>query len=194
MGCDAVIDDSTNVAAALRHEALRRRNMIARCRISLVDDTTKRQSLQAETFKEWFRGKIERVQQYGFTSKPFIDAEGVVLFPSGDHSHGLCIAVDDRRYRLTGLADGEVAIFDDQNQSVHLRRDGIYISSALQVVIDTPQTLITGDVAVDGEVYVQGNISSDGDVNASGISLINHTHQYTSPAHAAGPANTSASQ
>ncbi|WP_431477838.1 phage baseplate assembly protein domain-containing protein [Massilia eburnea] len=58
----------------------------------------------------------------GFTSVPKPGAEGVVVFVGGNRDHGLVIAVEDRRFRLKGLASGEVAIYDDQGQKVHLTR------------------------------------------------------------------------
>jgi phage baseplate assembly protein V len=165
---------------ALEHFRNRLRNMICRGIVKLVDDGTTLQTLQLSLLAGELRDGIERFQDYGLTSHPFNDAEAVVLFPGGDRSHGLCIKVDDRRYRLTALAQGEVALYDDQGQTVHIRRDGIYVISAQQLVVDTPQALFTGDVGIDGQLYVAGDIDSDADVIASGISLINHTHPITS--------------
>lgn len=173
-----MIERDTNIPRALKYLASRQRNMILRGRVTLVDDTRQLQALQVSLLGDGddTPDDIERFQQYGVTSKPFTNSEAVVLFPGGDRSHGLCVAVGDRRYRLTGLADGEVALYDDQNQVVHIKRDGVYIVSAQQVVIDTPQAFFTGDVAVDGEMYVQGDITSDGDVVAGSISLQQHVH------------------
>lgn len=58
---------------------------------------------------------------------------------------------------------------------------------------------IKGSLTVDGDITATGNIeSTDGDVVASGISLKNHTHQYTKATAAQGlvsaPDNTGAAQ
>jgi hypothetical protein len=51
------------------------------------------------------RDKAERFQDYGFTSNPKRGAEAIVLFPGGQRAHAIIIAVDDRRYRKTGLEE-----------------------------------------------------------------------------------------
>jgi phage gp45-like len=44
-------------------------------------------------------------------------------------SHPIVLVVGDRRYRLKNLQDGEVAIYDDLGQKVHLTRDGIRVDA-----------------------------------------------------------------
>lgn len=180
-----MIETDTSVSRALKSLANRQRNMILRGSVALVDDSRKLQTLQVSLFGvgDDTPDDIERFQQYGFTSKPFTQSEAIVLFPGGDRSHGLCLAVGDRRYRLTGLADGEVALYDDQNQVVHIRRDGIYIISAEQVVIDSPQAVFTGDMAIDGELYVQGDISSDGNISDGSGSMQEMRDTYNAHIH-----------
>jgi phage gp45-like len=56
------------------------------------------------------------------------------------------ISIEDRRYRLTGLAEGEVALYDDLGQVVHLRRGGLFLESPLNVTVKAGQTLrLEGD-------------------------------------------------
>lgn len=66
---------------------------------------------------------VEHLEPYGFTSRANSGAEAVVLFPDGDRSHAVVVTVSDRRYRLKGLQTGEVAVYDDQGQSVTLTRE-----------------------------------------------------------------------
>jgi phage gp45-like len=54
----------------------------------------------------------------------------VALSVGGHRSNTLLINVDDRRYRLTGLEHGDVALYTDEDQSDHghrivLRRGGV---------------------------------------------------------------------
>lgn len=74
---------------------------------------------------------VDRVQPYGFSNMPFKDCQAYIVFPNGDRSHGLCLIQGDRRYTLN-LANGEVALHDDQGQKVHIMRD--------RVRIETPKT------------------------------------------------------
>lgn len=145
---------------------LRRRlqHLVLRCVVRLVDDSTTLQGLQITLLAGETADGIERFQQYGLSAHPHPGAEGVALAVGAKRTHTVVLAVDDRRYRLTGLAEGEVALYDDLGQQVHLTRTGIELVSTQQVTLTTPS------------VHCTGNVTVDGDVVASGISLVNHTH------------------
>ena len=82
------------------------------------------------------RDKVERLQDYGFTGyfrqgriqarpdrkkrRAFHAIHRRQSFISG------LATLDDRRYRLRNFQEGEVAIYDDQQQKVHLQRERIY--------------------------------------------------------------------
>jgi len=135
------------MSADLHHlakSALRRAMMaIGRGDISAVDDTKQAQELQLTLLDGETADQMERFQEYGFTSVPFPKAEAIMACVGGLRGHGVIIAVEDRRYRLTNLIAGEVALYDDQGQAVHLKRDGIYITTSGKVVVNA-----TGDVDV----------------------------------------------
>ncbi len=67
---------------------------------------------------------VEVFEPYGFTSAPVGGAEAVVVSVGGDPAHLIAVVVGDRRYRVKGLADGEVAIGTDSGAQVVLREDG----------------------------------------------------------------------
>lgn len=78
--------------------------------------------------------KVERVQQYGFTSYPLKEkdakdkhpADIVVGFMNGNRTHPIVIACDDRRHRLFNMKDeGGVAMYDYKNQRCYLHKDGM---------------------------------------------------------------------
>lgn len=98
--------------------------MIGRCVIQAVSDTTDNalQTSQVTILAGEVQDDVETVRQYGFTSNPLPGAEGVMVFPAGDRSHGLIIAIDDRRYRLKGLASGEVALYTDEGDYIWFKR------------------------------------------------------------------------
>lgn len=133
--------------ALLRSTANRVRRMLMRVVLKLVDDGPKMQSLQLEGYSGLTRDKVEHFQPYGFSSVPFAGAEGIGLSIGGSTDHIAVLVVDDRRYRFKGKKDGEVAIYDDQGQSVHLTRDGIVVKGAgLPMVFeDTPSITFKAD-------------------------------------------------
>lgn len=121
--------------------------MIGRAVLGLVDDAKGIQLVQLTVLGNEVLDRVERFQQYGFTSVPHAEAEAVVLALGGDRAHGIAIAVDDRRYRLKNLPGGEVALYDDQGQTVHLMRDGIRIETDRPngVAITAPIVTVTAD-------------------------------------------------
>src|SRR6266568_5083685 len=82
--------------------------MVGRAVLCAVNDDAKIQRTQISLLEGELRDQVERLQQYGFTSHPHVGAECVAVFVGGSRDHGLVIAVDDKRYRLTALKRGEV--------------------------------------------------------------------------------------
>lgn len=137
--------------------ATRLANLVSRAVVRRVDDSTKMQSLQVTLLADETRDGVERVQNYGFTSVPQAGAEAVTVFVSGYRDHGLVVAVDDRRYRLTGLEAGEVAIYTDEGDKVVLKRGGtIEVTAATKVVLNAPVVELAGNTqaALKGDAYV----------------------------------------
>jgi len=120
---------------------------VRRATITLVNDALKMQGLQLTGLEGETLDKVERIQEYGLTSNPHPNAEAVVLALSGNTSHSVVIAVDDRRYRLKGLKKGEVALYDDLGQKVHLTRTGMIAYSPLNMLFKTD-----GVMRFDGDV------------------------------------------
>lgn len=121
------------------------RLMLGRGIVRLVDDAAKAQALQLELLSDEAQDGVERFQNYGFTSHPHPDAEAIVACMGGLRSHAVVIAVEDRRFRLAGLQQGEVAIYDDLGNVVLLGREGIEVTGAAKVTVTAPQVLIASD-------------------------------------------------
>ena len=145
--------------------------MIGRAILSAISDSGRVQTVQAQLLAGEVQDDVERIQQYGYTSVPLPGAEGVVVFVGGNRDHGLVIATEDRRYRLVGLEGGEVAIYDDLGQKVHLTRNGIVIDGAgLPITIqnapsatmDIPLVTITGSLKVNHSIVADGDVSDQG--------------------------------
>ncbi len=142
--------------------------MIAPATITAVDDSKGIQKLQIKLGKDEIRENINHIQQYGFTSHPKAQSECAVMFVGGNRDHGLVIAVDDSRYRLKKLAPGEVALYTDEGDVIHLKRGNkIEIKSAISVTINAPDTRITGNVSIEGDVSVTGSTQVNGALSSS---------------------------
>ncbi len=155
-------------------------NMLARGTVEQVNSAKKMQEVQADLLADEIKG-MEQMEPYGFTACALPGAELLAAFMDGDKSHGVVICVADRRYRLVGLAAGEVAIYDDQGQKVHLTRTGIVIDGAnLPVTItNTPKVRMeTVLLEVTGEI--KDRCDTDGETMNNMRSTYNtHTHEET---------------
>ncbi len=118
--------------------------MVARYRVTLVDDAGPVQRLQGEALDGEVLDRAERMTDYGFSSCPLPGAEGLLIAVAGSRSQAVVLAVGDRRYRLM-LEPGEVALHDDLGQVVHLTREGIRLASSLRVEIEAPEIALSAE-------------------------------------------------
>ena len=137
---------------------------VSRCAVRLVDDTHAIQLLQVTALSGEVLDRVERFQQYGFTSHLRPGAEGIMLSVGADRSHPVVIAIEDRRYRFYPLAEGEIALHDDQGQRVHLKRNGVELHGQ-NVLIKTDGVLrLEGDkIELAAETHLQTEVHGYGD-------------------------------
>lgn len=133
-----------------RASASERRTLTAASRavVSGIDDDGGRQLVQVTGYADEVLDGIERFQPYGLSGVAPVGAEAVLLSLGGSRAHSIAVAVEDRRYRLRALAGGEVALYDDQGQTVHLTRDGIVVTSTRKVTVSAPEVGITASETV----------------------------------------------
>jgi len=143
---------------------------------NIVTDTPI-QLMQAEALSGEQLQDNELMQHYGFTSAPLKDTQAIVLPIGGKTAHGIIIATEHTKYRLRGLKNGEVAIYDDQGQSIVLTRGGMVVDGAgLPILIrntpsvtaDTPSYHMTGNLQVDGDILNGGNVTTKGSNSTTG--------------------------
>lgn len=136
--------------------------MVSRAVIKLVNDQGAVQLNQLLLLKDEIRDDVERFQQYGFTSVPKPGAEALVCFVGGDRQHGVVVATEDRRFRIKNLQPGEVAIYTDEGDKIHFKRDRTIevttqtltvncqtaeITASESASVDSPEVLVTCDQA-----------------------------------------------
>jgi len=77
----------------------------------------------------------ESFQHYGVASSPLPGGEGIMI---GIGNVFYLIAEDDRRYRIS-LANGEVALYTDEGDKIHLQRGKIIeIKGQSKVIVNSP--------------------------------------------------------
>lgn len=150
------------VRASIAHAVARltaplRRRVLLMVRIGvlkIVRDSLATQELQVAVFDGEVLDKVKHLLPYGFTHHPLAGAEVLLVFPGGVTSNPIAVAVGGRAHRPKGLQPGEVAVYDDQGQSVTLARDGVVIETPFTVTVkapggmrcETPQLDVTGEI------------------------------------------------
>lgn len=170
---------NTRIADAL---ARRVRMLLSRAVVTLVNDALKIQGLQL-TVLDSETVQVQRFQQYGLTSVPLAGAEAIVGSIGGVRSHLVALAVDDGRYRLANLQPGEVALYDNSGNVIHLHNGGVIgitaqtainvtapqvtVAASDQLTVNTPQATFSGNVTIDGKLNTTGDITTDTQVTAT---------------------------
>lgn len=144
------------------------RLMISRSVLRAADDERRIQELRLAVLEGESMDRVQRFQEYGFTSRPLPGAEAIGVAVGASRGHFVAVAVDDRRHRKRNLKEGEVALYTDEGDFILLARGRVMeivagaalnvtapevtVTATTQVTIDTPQMRVTGDLSVDGEV------------------------------------------
>lgn len=165
------------------------RSILGRGVLSASNEETKLRSIDAEYLPGEILEGLEHFEPYGFGSRAVKGSEVLSVFFNGDRSHGVVLVTADRRYRLR-LEEGEVAVFDDQGQKIHLKRDGILVSTPKNLTaavggnfdatvtgtskiktqaltIDSPDTTVTGNLTVQKLITGTGGMTISGGDGAS---------------------------
>lgn len=153
-------------------------NIVARAVVTALNSAKKCQALGLSLIAGEQKEDVEHLEPYGFTSAAQDGAEAVALFPSGDRSHGLVLVVADRRYRLKGLARGEVAVYDDQGQSVTLTRTGIVVDGGGKPITFTNAPKARFEMPIESTGDIKDNCDSGGISMAEmRVTYNGHTHK-----------------
>ena len=154
--------------------------MIGRAVLTVVDDSTGLQTVQVEALRGEVIDGAERFQMYGITSYPLKGADALVLSVGGMRQHSL-ILIDDRRHRVKGLAEGEVCIYTDEDESGNMHRILMKRGREIEMRSGDASVTIAGQsvtVSTNGTVNVTAGggvtVTADGSItlNSSGDSLV----------------------
>jgi phage baseplate assembly protein V len=136
------------------------RSLVQRGTVSSVDASRKMQTMDLRLRSGHRPSQVEHWEQVGFTYHPQAGAEVLVAAVNGDPDHVVVINAADRRYRITGIASGELAIHDDQGQKVHFMRNQVRIETTKRVVAIAPSVLVGADDPGLPRVMTEAGLSS----------------------------------
>lgn len=121
------------------------------------------------------RRNVEFLQQFGFSSRPKGDVEGVALFIGGSRDNGVVIST---RGECPDLKEGEVRVHSPFGSSITLKNDGSIVSvpASGKKFIVASDLLVRGKMLGTGDVVAGVNEVAEEVVETGGISLQTHTH------------------
>jgi phage baseplate assembly protein V len=108
----------------LRPAIGRIKGMVRRATLGTVTQGTGLPSMQVNSMADDADDDVEMFEQYGFASVPPNGSEGLVLRVGGTRANSVGIAFGNRGGRIQGLAQGEVAIYNENGAQVIIRNDG----------------------------------------------------------------------
>lgn len=155
-----------------------------------TDDGLKMQNSQMTALDGEVFDEVERPQQYGQISVPLPGAETFFTCLSGDRDQAVILVVEDKRTRPTGLPAGDSGLYHHEGHRLRLTRDGRLIITCKTVevyadesmTVDTPRTILTGDVEIQKGLNVLGESHFTRNINApdaiiNGKSTNTHDHE-----------------
>lgn len=110
--------------------------LVSRGVVELVNDSLKCQGLQVSLLADESQDDIERFEDYGMTSHPFVGAEVLFISVGGVRSHGVVARVLDRRYRPTDMGEGDVCLYTDKGERVYIDSTGDVVNLGAKAAAD----------------------------------------------------------
>jgi phage baseplate assembly protein V len=115
--------------------------------------------VQARVLADEILPNIDRIEPYGFSYRPKEGAQTYLLFPAGDRSHGVAIIIGDKQYNMQ-IEAGEVALHDDEENVVHIKRGGeIVVNANTRITLKAPQIVLDGQVLMTQSATVTQGLS-----------------------------------
>lgn len=140
------------------------RSQILRAIVHRVADDAETQLVDVETHDGVVRAGVEVLQPYGLASRPPAPdgALAVVLAIGGDPGDLVVLQLGAPSSRLGGLGPGEVALYDQRGNRVHIKADGtieILAATKVKVVAPSVEIVASGGVDITGDLRVSGQVS-----------------------------------
>ena len=163
----------TDTDGALRRIWRRVQLVVGRGRVTFSDDSGNAQRHQVRLGQLETRDNTVRLAEFGFTSRPPVGSDVVVLFPAGDRTNAVVVATGHQASRPKGLQEGETQVYDVWGKYLYFTKDGgivieaqgtpvtvnnattVTINASEKVLMNTPLLEVTGDIKAGGEVSDQ---------------------------------------
>lgn len=123
------------------------------------------EGLDGETVQD-----LEHAENFGFTSNPPAGSDCVVVPLGGKTSHGIIVTTTNGAYRITGLSDGETAVYNADGAKMVLKKGRVIEIDCDKLNIKAPSGVnITSEkVECSAVLTAQGQINGNGGMAVQG--------------------------
>lgn len=113
---------------------------------------------------------LEHAENFGFTSNPPAGSDCVVVPLGGKTSHGIIVTTTNGAYRITGLSDGETAVYNADGAKMVLKKGRVIEIDCDKLNIKAPSGVnITSEkVECSAVLTAQGQINGNGGMAVQG--------------------------
>ena len=117
------------------------------------------EGLDGETVQD-----LEHAENFGFTSNPPAGSDCVVVPLGGKTSHGIIVTTTNGAYRITGLSDGETAVYNADGAKMVLKKGRV-----IEIDCDKLNIKAPGGVNITSEkVECSAVLTAQGQINGNG--------------------------
>ena len=123
------------------------------------------EGLDGETVQD-----LEHAENFGFTSNPPAGSDCVVVPLGGKTSHGIIVTTTNGAYRITGLSDGETAVYNADGAKIVLKKGRVIEIDCDKLNIKAPSgvNITSAKVECSAVLTAQGQINGNGGMAVQG--------------------------
>ncbi|MCQ9325767.1 phage baseplate assembly protein V [Neisseria dentiae] len=123
------------------------------------------EGLEGETVQD-----LEHAENFGFTSHPPAGSDCVVVPLGGKTSHGIIVTTTNGDYRITGLSEGETAVYNADGAQIVLKKGRIIEIDCETLNIKAPSgvNITANNVKCSAQVTAEGQINGNGGMAVQG--------------------------
>lgn len=141
-----------------------------RGKIARVQSAGGVQRIQVEGLDGEVAQDLEHAENFGFTSHPPEGSDCVIVPLGGKTSHGIIVTTTNGTYRVTGLADGETAVYNAAGAKIILKKGRIIEIDCDSLNINAPSgvNINSAKVECSAVLTAQGQINGNGGMAIQG--------------------------
>lgn len=121
---DSFLNAMNRILAPIKREM---KTMIVRGIVKIIQEDTKIQVYQVESFEDDLRDDVEKFQEFGFKSYAPVNSEVIMINVGGSNEHSVVISSEHREtlQKLEKLDEGDSMFYNKEGKYLHLKKKNL---------------------------------------------------------------------